>query len=39
MCLAAFVASMMLINSHHMESVALIAQGLGVLLGGQTGQE
>ena len=32
-------ASMMLINSHHMESVALIGQGLGMPLCGQTGQE
>lgn len=39
LCLAAFVASVMLINSHHMEGVALIGQGLGMLLRGQTGQE
>lgn len=34
-----FVASMMLINLHHMESVALIGQGLGASPCGQTGQE
>jgi len=39
LCLAAFVASMMVINSHHMENVALIGQGLGMLLCGQTRQE
>lgn len=38
LCLAAFVASIMLINSHHMERVALIGQGLGMLLCEQTGQ-